>query len=115
MIEDALFGGRSTAHAVIGFNADRKDIHLRLAPWKGQDSEAVPDQNAEVFATFRNAYILSVDTYEADASSPRPPWDIIGFDSDELSNGRWSFCLHTDCVEYSFESDWPEIVFDGTV
>ena len=91
--------------------ADDNCIHIKLAAWREQDGEMVPNRSTEVIAKFGNAKILTLDTYEDDVNDIKLPWDIIGFDSDELLNGGWSFCLHTDCIEYCFESDWPEIEF----
>ena len=53
--------------------------------------------------------MVSVDDSYSEPDEMEKPWDIIGFDCDQLRNERWRFCLHTDCIEYVFDSTWPEI------
>ena len=59
-------------------------------------------------ARFERVRLISMDNSYADEERWLP-WDIIGFDAEPLSDGVWRFCLHTDCVEYGFESLWPQI------
>ena len=60
-------------------------------------------------AIFASTEMVSVDDSYSEPDEMEKPWDIIGFDCDQLRNERWRFCLHTDCIEYVFDSTWPEI------
>jgi hypothetical protein len=110
-IEDALFRGQNRTYAVTEFVTLNDRILLKLAPWIESGGEVTPDSKAVVEARFNNADVRSKETNEQASDDIEYPWDIIGFDSDPISDNRWSFCLHTDCIEYLFESDWPEVEF----
>jgi hypothetical protein len=98
-IEQALFLDNS-AHWVSAFDLSPEVLVLTLHPSQR------PEVSAQ--ARFNRPRILSADDSYA-GEERNLPWDIIGFDSEQLSDGRWQFCLHTDCIEYIFESPWPEI------
>lgn len=108
-IEDALFRGQNHAHAVTQLVLLNDTIQIELSPWIESQGEMVPDNKLRVKATFNKVNIQSRESYEDDSSYPL---DIIGFESDPVSENRWTFCLHTDCIEYVFESNWPEIDFE---
>ena len=59
-------------------------------------------------ALFERVRLISMDNSYADEERWLP-WDIVGFDSELVSDEVWRFCLHTNCVEYVFESYWPQI------
>ncbi len=105
-IEDALFRGQNRAHLITNFVATNDYILLKLAPQINSNDKVTPDSNALIEAKFNNVHNLSRETHDDDIGYP---WSIIGFDCKSISNNRWSFCLHTDWVEYTFDSDWPEI------
>jgi hypothetical protein len=98
-IEQALFRDGS-AHCVSFFELSSDALVLRLHPWERAD---VATQ-----ARFDRPRIVSTDNSHA-ADDPELPWDIIGFDSELLPDGGWRFCLHTDSIEYVFDSSWPQI------
>ena len=99
-IEKALFLDDS-AHCVSSFELSPESLVLILHPWL----------RAEIFtqARFERPQVVSTDDSHADEEHDLP-WNIIGFDSEELSDGRWQFCPHSDCIEYVFNSLWPEII-----
>lgn len=98
-IEQALFRDGS-AHCVSSFDLSQNALVLVIHPWL--------QANVATQARFEKPHIVSIDASYADENSELP-WDIIGFDSAQLSGEYWRFCLHTDSVEYAFESTWPQI------
>lgn len=110
-IEDALFRGQNRAHAVMDFVYSNNCILIKLAPWIEFKDEIVPDNNAIIEARFSNADIKSKETYEKNTEDIKYLWDVIGFDNKPILDNRWSFCLHSDCIEIIFEADWTEIEF----
>ena len=102
-IEQALFRNGS-AHCVRSFELSSEALVLTLHPW----------EQAEVAtqARFDRPRIVSTDDSHAD-DDRELPWDIIGFESEPLPDGAWRFCLHTDAIEYVFESSWPQITKAG--
>jgi hypothetical protein len=78
-IERALYGNQGT-HGVLEFTPGEGNILLRVAPWV--------DLSAWVEAVFANAKCTSVDEYPDEVDGLDLPWDIIGFDSYELPEGR---------------------------
>ena len=66
------------------------------------------DELSEVKVAFTQVSGMRVDTAHNDGELIFP-WDIIGFDSRILPNGRWAFVLHTDMAEFSFQAAWPTI------
>jgi hypothetical protein len=99
LIEQALFLDGS-AHCVRSFELSPEALVLTLYPWQRVDSSTQ--------ARFDRPRLVSTDDSYAD-DERELPWDIIGFDSKQLPEGGWRFCLHTDCIEYVFDSPWPEI------
>ena len=99
-IEHALYGNRGT-HGVVEFSLEPGYIRLRVAPWE--------ELAAWVVAVFPNAKLTSVEAYADEIDVLVLPWDIIAFDSYELSAGRWEFVLHCGSIEWCFESGWPAI------
>jgi hypothetical protein len=99
-IEKLLYGNFGT-HGVTEFSVSSGVVRVRVAPW------ASP--SVQTTAVFRGARLTSVDAYPTDAGDLDPPWDVIGFDSDELGGGRWRFVLHCDAIEWCFESAWPDV------
>src|SRR5262245_44609688 len=97
-IEHALFLDGST-HCVSSFHLSTEELVLTLHPWGRSDGFTR--------VRFKSPQIISTDDRYADGQEL--PWDIIGFDSDRLPSGDWRFCLHTDCIEYVFDSPWPEV------
>ncbi len=98
-IEQALFRDGS-AHCVSSFELSPDALVLTLHPWERADVAAR--------ARFERPRIVSKDDSHAD-DDRELPWDIIGFDSAQLPDGGWRFCLHTDSIEYIFDSAWPQI------
>jgi hypothetical protein len=99
-IESFLFAELGV-HAVIEFTQSEHSIRLRVAPWESVESwrEAI----------FGQAKITSIDVYADDPEGLNMPWDIIGFDCNNLDGERWGFVLHCDGIEYGFESEWPKL------
>ncbi len=110
-IEETLFRGSNRPHALTHVRIARGSIELTIAPWKEVDGQVTPDHTQTVCARFANARIVNVETYDLDGDGIEPPYDIIGFDCDQVSTGLWSFCCHTDCIEYVFNSEWPVLTF----
>jgi hypothetical protein len=98
-IEQALFRDGS-AHCVSSIRLSSEELLLTLHPW---ERAAVVVQ-----ASFHRPRIVSTDDTHA-GDDIELPWDIIGFDSEQLPDGGWRFCLHTDAIEYVFDSSWPQI------
>jgi hypothetical protein len=98
-IEQALFRDGS-AHCVSSFELSPDALVLTLHPW---ERAGLATQ-----ARFERPHIVSTDDSHA-AADVELPWDIIGFDSERLPDGGWRFCLHTDSIEYVFDSSWPEV------
>jgi hypothetical protein len=104
-IEQFLFGG-NIGHGIVEFTLALGSIRLRLAPWKGEgvSHEALTE------ATFPNTKLLSLwQTEEPEEDELNLPWDIIGFDNYELTDGRWKFVLNCMVVEWCWESEWPTV------
>ncbi len=97
-IERFLYGDLGT-QGVTGFTASPGAIRISLAPWDGPKVRTI--------ANFREARLASVEAYPAVPGDLDMPWDVIGFDSYELGDGRWQFVLHCDGIEWCFESAWP--------
>jgi hypothetical protein len=100
LIEKALFQVGS-AHWVRAIDWPNDDLTLDVHPC--QRPEFI------IQARFERVRLISMDNSYADEERWLP-WDIIGFDSEPLSDGVWRFCLHTNSVEYVFESRWPQII-----
>jgi hypothetical protein len=99
-IEEALFlDGR--AHWVCAFRFTA-GVRLDLTLHPGFHPEEF------VLARFECPHLIAVDDSHGDDCQAFP-WDVIGFDAEPLAAGRWRFCMHTDQVEYTFESNWPEV------
>jgi hypothetical protein len=98
-IEQLLYGRRGT-HGVTEFTVSPGTLRLRLTPWEGP---------GYTDAVFGEARLTSVECYPLNHSDLDPPWDVIGFDSYDLGNGRWRFVLHCDAIEWCFESFWPVV------
>lgn len=98
-IEQALYGRRGT-HGVTEFTLTPGVVRLRLEPWEGQ---------GYTDAVFGAARLTSVECYPDDHDTLDPPWDVIGFDSYDLGDGRWRFVLHCAAIEWCFESSWPVV------
>ena len=99
-IENYLFQQNGT-HAVVAFNLSEKRLVVSVTPWT--------DLLSVVIADFPEAGITSMDVYADGHDDLNLPWDIIGFDSFPLSEGRWRFVLCCHCLEYVFESRWPRL------
>jgi hypothetical protein len=98
-IENYLYGSRGT-HALVAFSIDQTRVMVGVAPWV--------DLNAVTEATFEAAELLSV--WSDRNHTPEEialPWDIIGFDSRELSQSRWEFVINCSVVEFCWRSEWP--------
>jgi hypothetical protein len=99
-IEQALYSN-GAAHWVTAFNLLDRVVTITSHP--------CDRPQLLTLSTFDHATMLSLDDSYADDGDRSFPWDIIGFDSQPLSNGRWHFCLHTDKIEYCFEAKWPAV------
>jgi hypothetical protein len=98
LIEQALYlDGR--AHWISAFDWSTSALLISLHPF---ERPAVL-----VKALFDKPRLISRDDSYGDTL--QLPWDIIGFESKPLLKQVWQFCLHSDCVEYIFESAWPAI------
>jgi hypothetical protein len=98
-IERAAFTDAS-AHWVSSFSyGDERltlDIHASLTPQK------------VVNLAFGGVSGMRINTSYNEGEFALP-WDIIGFESNAISNDRWEFVLHTDAAEFIFSSMWPVI------
>ena len=95
-----LYEGRGV-HGVSEFTASPGVVRLKLTPWEGPQ--------VHTCAVFGEDRLISLDAYPDDRCTLDLPWDVIGFDSDDLGGGRWRFVLHWDAIEWCFESAWPVI------
>ena len=87
--------------ALSGFELLRCEVRVRLQTWE-------PDYEY-LSLIFPNAKLSSICTTH-DADDPLEfPWDIVGFDSDEMGNSKWRFTLTTHVLEIGFDSVWPTI------
>ena len=102
-IEQALFRDGS-AHYVTSFALSAEVLLLTLHPWERTD--------LATHALFDRPWVVSTDDSYA-GEDCELPWSIIGFDSEQLPSGGWRFCLHTDAIEYVFDSAWPQITTAG--
>lgn len=106
-IEKALFVD-GTVHYITSFALLAEEIMLTVCPGRG-----IRDADTQVALTRGRFLQVNPNRVFCEVFDAKDgiglPWDIIGFDSDPLDDGYWRFCLHTDCVEYLFESKWPEI------
>jgi hypothetical protein len=99
-IEEALFLDDSV-HEVVTFALSNESLLVEVQPLNGSF--------VRVQAEFSSPVLVSVDTSYAEPDEAELPWAIIGFDSHNLSDEKWSFCLHTEGGEWAFESTWPAI------
>ena len=99
-IERQLYGTRGV-HGVSEFTVLPGVVRLHLLPWEGPQIYTI--------ATFRQARLMSVETYPINPDDLDLPWDVIGFDCYDLGENRWKFVLHCDGIEWCFESVWPFI------
>ena len=89
-IEQALFLN-GNKHCVSSFHLSPEALVLTLHPWQRPHVEA--------HARFDRPRIVSTDDSYAE-DNRELPWDVIGFDSEQLPEESWRFCLHTDGIEY---------------
>ncbi|MDR2981084.1 MAG: hypothetical protein LBV12_02425 [Puniceicoccales bacterium] len=99
LIEKALFLDHS-AHYIRALEINENTLSLTVYPCMRTDVCS--------HARFDNVRALHIQDMEPDEPHELP-WDIIGFDSKQLTNGYWKFVLYTGDLEYSFESLWPVI------
>ena len=99
-IEKLLYGDCGI-HEVTEFAVSPGVIRVCVAPRVGP--------RVRTTAVFRGARVTSVEVYPTDPGDLDPPWDVIGFDSDDLGGDRWRFVLHCDAIEWCFESAWPVV------
>ena len=99
-IEEALFLDDSV-HQVVVLALSNESLFVEVQPLNGSSDRAQ--------AEFVSPVIVSVDTSYVEPDEAELPWEIIGFDSHNLSDEKWSFCLHTEGGEWAFESTWPAI------
>jgi hypothetical protein len=98
-IEEACFVS-TRAHWVASMSYRDREFAVVLHP--------SDDETKRVTVTFSDVSLMRFDTSYNDEEMPFP-WDIIGFDSEPLQEGRWAFTLHTDMIEFSFRAGWPRI------
>lgn len=98
-IEIATFTENS-AHWVRSIAYGQSGFAISLSPFN--------DDSFEVRVVFSQVSDMRIDASYADGELSFP-WDIIGFESEKLSDDLWQFVLHTDMVEYSFRASWPII------
>jgi hypothetical protein len=99
-IEGALFVD-NLIHNVVFIAASNESLVIEVQPREGSWDR--------IQAEFVSPIMLSVDSSYVEPEEAELPWEIIGFDSQRLSNEQWSFCLHTEGGEWTFESTWPAI------
>ena len=99
-IEKALFIDE-TVHWICSFDLTPEAMEISLHPCDRPELVC--------HAKFIKPKIVSIDRSYADEDDGGLPWDILGFESQPLRGDLWEFCLHTDPIEYVFESAWPEI------
>src|SRR4051812_34841327 len=85
-IEQHLYGTRGT-HALLSITLAERRVVVLVAPWShsAEVTEAVFD-DAEV----RHVWAAP----DAPPEEARLPWDVIGFESTELTGGRWEFVVN---------------------
>ncbi|WP_162671887.1 hypothetical protein [Gemmata massiliana] len=99
-IETFLYENRAV-HGVVEFTVSPGIVRLHLVPWAGPQ--------VHTYAVFGDARLTYVESYPDEQKPLDPPWDVIGFDCDDLGGGRWGFCLHCDVIEWGFEATWPVV------
>lgn len=99
-IEQLLYGERGI-HGVSEFAISSDGVRLQLLPWEGPQVQTV--------AVFSEAKLLSVWSNTDDLPNLDLPWDVIGFDCQELGNGRWQFVMNCGAIEFCFDSAWPVV------
>ena len=99
-IEKLLYGNLGV-HGVTDFAISPGVIRLSVVPWVGLQVRTI--------AIFREVRVLSIEAYAVDSGDLDPPWDVIGFDCDNLGGDRWRFVLHCDSIEWCFVSAWPVV------
>ncbi len=91
--------------ALTEFQISIDQIRLTFAPWT--------DLLSGRKLRFRKAKLIWISEVfgpsELDQDEVQLPWDPIGFDSDNIEDGRWRFCLNTPVLEMAFEAEWPEL------
>jgi hypothetical protein len=100
-IERCLYGSRGT-HAVVWFALAPSRVVIAVAPWD--------ELGSVTEATFEAAELRSV--WAAEDAGPEDialPWDIIGFDSNEVGDDQWEFVVCCGVVEYAWRSEWPRL------
>ncbi|WP_394781611.1 hypothetical protein [Undibacterium sp.] len=98
-IEQAIYID-SSAHWVCSISLQISSISMSVHPC---------ERPSDIVAVgFKNVKNLKISTSHSDGNFEMP-WDIIGFDSITLCNDRWSFVMHCDKAEFTFEAAWPSI------
>ena len=100
-IGQRLFGYRGV-HGVSEFRVSACVLHLRMTPGRGRRC-----------TRSRSSARLGSPPWNRTRTAPGdldPPWDVIGFDSEDLGGGRWRLGLHCHAIEWSFESSWPVVL-----
>jgi len=118
VIERAMFSDGGT-HAVTAFAHAATTITLSVAPWTDQAEQVrghYTDHAALKTGHFPAARLLHCTLMDDDLSEgqqPPLPWDILGFDTKQLGQERWSFVLCCQEIEYVWESSWPLVESPG--
>lgn len=100
-IEHLLFRDKGV-HAVVEFALTPNKLLLTVAPWVD-----LSDRLSVEFAEFK---ILYLEVYPDESEDLNLPWDIIGFDCDEIDLVKWQFVLHCNSIEICFESKWAKLI-----
>ncbi|WOT04385.1 hypothetical protein [Shewanella youngdeokensis] len=104
-ISEILFRSLGT-HALKALSVSENELKLIVAPWDNLQNEAV--------AVFKSVNIIY---FEGDSgeigvvSDLNLPWDIIRFDSTQISDSIWEFGLCCSEVKLGFRAAMPKIFF----
>jgi hypothetical protein len=92
-IETWLYGS-DRPHGIVSFHVSPGQIVIAVAPYPWDAREVVTD------ATFEAAVLRYVQSHsDLSPDDVELPWDIIGFDSYELADGRWEFVVCCSALE----------------
>lgn len=101
-LEDDMFLGTNTTHAVVDFVFRGSVLRMTVAPWADLSA-----RNTKSFESFHLVSAHVLDAGSPSADEPTLPWDIIGFDAADMGNDCWRFVLQCAEIEYIWQSSWP--------
>lgn len=99
-IESYLYGDLGV-RGVTGFDISQGVIRVALTPFEGPRFVTT--------AVFNEAKLNYAEAGADHDDDFGPPWQVIGFDCDELLGGRRRFVLNCAVIQWCFESAWPVV------